>query len=196
LHGEIKVWNVEEQACIHTFHPGGGSIRSLFFAGGADIACLAVTRSGSIIRLWRAKSTSDFSSETIGQAILGGLQEYSFCAVFSPSGSFLATSFSSWTGNGNESTLALYEIETMNKTQSVVMPRFNATCVAVSPDSKQLVCVGHKRRILLLQTDDFSNQRDLDTTAEAKAVCSIAFDPSCRVLAIGCDDGTLELQSL
>jgi WD40 repeat protein len=35
LSGMIKVWNVEERSCIHSFNPSC-SIRSLFFAGGAD----------------------------------------------------------------------------------------------------------------------------------------------------------------
>jgi WD40 repeat protein len=59
------------------------------------------------------------------------------------------------------STLALYEAETITKTQSVVMPGFIATCVAVSPDSKYLVYGGDKGRIQLFQTDDFSIQEIL-----------------------------------
>jgi WD40 repeat protein len=47
--GEIKVWNVKEQACVHFFNSGGSWIHSLFFAGGADIACLAMTIVGSVI---------------------------------------------------------------------------------------------------------------------------------------------------
>jgi WD40 repeat protein len=116
-------------------------------------------------------------------------------AVLSPSGSFLATSFGSRTRN--ESTIALHEIETMTKTQSVVMPGFMAACVAVSPDSKQLaVYGGDNGRIRLLQTDGFSIQRNIDTTGEAKRVCSVAFDPTCQVLAIGYQGGRLELRSL
>jgi WD40 repeat protein len=191
--GDVKVWNIKERACVHSFDSGGGSIRSLFFAGGIDSACLAATHDMSIIRLWRPEGSSEFASETIGNT------DVSRCIprpVFSPSGSFLATSFSSRTGNGNESTIALYELDTMTKTQSVVMPGFIATHLAVSPDSKQLVVVGRKGRIRLLQTDDFSIQRDMDTTGEAKAVCSSAFDPTCRFLAVGYQDGRLELRSL
>jgi WD40 repeat protein len=57
--GEINVWNVENQACVHTFNPGRGRITSLFFAGGAggaDIACIAVAGTGYIIRLCKAKA--------------------------------------------------------------------------------------------------------------------------------------------
>jgi WD40 repeat protein len=191
--GEIKVWNIKEQACIHSFDHGGSPIRSLFFAGGADIACLAVTHALSIIRLWRADGASHFTSETIGNA---DVSRHFSRVAFSPSGSFLATSFLSRTGNGYELTLALYELEAMTKTQSVVMPKFIEACVAVSPDSKQLVVVGRRGRIRLLQTDDISIQIDMDTSGEAKAVDCVAFDPTCRFLAFGCDDGRLELRSL
>jgi WD40 repeat protein len=190
--GEIKVWNVKEQACVHTFNPGRAFIRSLFFAGAADIACLAVSQTGYVIRFWRAEGSSNFAIETIGEADRGVSSLPG--APFSPSGSFLATSFGARTRN--ESTIALYETETMTKTQSVVMPGFTAAWVAVSPDSKQLVVVCSRGRIRLLQTDDFSIQRDLDTTGEGTAVCSVAFDPTCRILAIGYQDGSLELRSL
>jgi WD40 repeat protein len=195
FNGEINLWNIKEQACIYSFNPLRGLIRSLFFAGGTDSACIAVSQSGSIIRLWRAEGSSDFASETIGEADQRGTGLAS--AVFSPSGSFLAAASTSRIGNGYESTLAFIEIETMTKTQSVVMPGYIATyCIGLSPDSKQLVYGNHKGRIQLLQTDDFSIQRDLDyTTAEAKVLC-VAFDPTCRVLAFGCDDGRLELRSL
>jgi WD40 repeat protein len=58
--GEIKVWNVKEQACVHSFD-SGGSVRSLFFAGGTDSACIALTHEMSIIRLWRAEGSSQTS---------------------------------------------------------------------------------------------------------------------------------------
>jgi WD40 repeat protein len=191
--GEIKVWNIKEQACIHSFDPGCGFIRSLFFAGGAGIACIAVAQIGSIIRLWKAEGTSEFASETMGNADVSFQSPH---PVFSSSGSFLATGVNSRTGNGNESTLALYELETMTKTQSEVMLGFVTACLAFSPDSKQLVVGDHNGRILLVQTDVWSIQRDLDTTGEAKAVRSAAFDPTCRFLAFGYQDGRLELRSL
>jgi WD40 repeat protein len=90
----------------------------------------------------------------------------------------------------------LHETETMTKTQSVVMPGFIAAWAAVSPDGKQLVVVGNNGRIRLLQPCNSSIQRNLDTRGEAKGVCSVAFDPTCRVLAIGCRDGRLELRTL
>jgi WD40 repeat protein len=194
LKGEIKVWNVTEQACIHYFNPGRDHIRSLFFAGGAESACIALTHAMSFIRLWRAEGSSDLSSETMREADQGGTGLNS--AVFSPCGSFLAAVLTSRIGNEFASTLASYELETMTRTQSVVMPWCNATCVAVSPDSKQLVYGGENGRIRLLQTGDFSIQRDLDTTGEANAISSVAFDPTRRVLAFGYPDGRLEIRSL
>jgi WD40 repeat protein len=191
--GEIKLWNIKEQACIHSFNPRRRPIYSLLFGGGADTACIALA-GASVIRLWKPTGASDFASETIGGADHRGTSTDR--AVFSPSGSFLATSVISRTRDELNSTLTWYEIETMTETQSVVMPGCNATCVAVSPDSKQLVHGGDNGRIQLLQVDDFSIQRDLDTTAEAKAVCSVAFDPTCQFLAIGYRNGGLELRSL
>jgi WD40 repeat protein len=191
MHGEIKVWKVKEQACIHSFRPGRGAIRCLFFAGGADTACVALADYGSIIRLRRAEGSSDFASETIGEADLEG---YSPRAVFSTSGSFLATSVGSMTGNARK--VALYELETITKTQSVVMPGFTATCFGLSPDSKQLVVGDYTGRIRLLQAEDLNIQRDIDTKGEVMSISSVAFGPTCRVLAFGCRDGRLELRSL
>jgi WD40 repeat protein len=84
----------------------------------------------------------------------------------------------------------------MAKTQSGVMPGFVATCLAVSPDGKRSIVVSRRAGIQLLQTDDFSIQRDMDATGEGKPVSSIAFDPTCRILAIGGREGSLELQRL
>jgi WD40 repeat protein len=184
------LWNVKEQACIHAFNPRRGMICSLFLAGGTGISCIAVANFGSIIRLWKAEGSSDFASEindghiTPGGSVLG--------AAFSTSESFLATA--SYSSIEMASTLDLYELETMTKTQSVVMPGVNATCFALSPDSRQLF-VGdyYTGSIRLVQTDDFSIQRDLDTRGELE---NVAFDPTGRVLAYGCRDGTLELRAL
>jgi hypothetical protein len=163
----------------------------MFFTGDADIACItAADAIGCIIRLWKAEGSSDFTSEiSDGQAAPGGA---ALGAAFSPLGSLLATHFCS--SAELASTLALHELETMTKTQSVVMPGFNAACFAMSPDSKQLI-VGdcYTGRIRLVQTDDFSIQRDLDARGESEHV---AFDPTGQVLAFGCYGGMLELRTL
>jgi WD40 repeat protein len=194
--GEIKVWNIKEQACIHSFNPGRGWIPALFFAGGVEVACIAVAEDGSIIRLWRGEGSTDFASEIIGNA---GLPRTSPKPVFSPSGSFLATRIRS---TGNASTVELFELATF-ETRSVVMPHFTPTRIAVT-DTKQLVVGDRNGRIRILQTEDFSIQPDLDPSGEVRAmpppvaspVVSVAFDPACRVLAIGCCDGRFELRTL
>jgi WD40 repeat protein len=191
LRGGIQVWNIKERACIHSFESHGGPIHSLFFAGGTDIACIAVVHTGSIIRLWRAEGSSDLSSEIMGEADLGGTGPYRSVA-FSPTGSFLATCFDSRTGN--ESTVAWYDLQTITKTQAVVMPDFTASHIAVTSDSKQLVVGDRKGRIRLLQTCDLSIQRDLNPAIPP--VWSVAFDPTCRFLAVGCADGGLHLRTL
>ena len=196
--GEIKVWNVKEQACIHSDNPGGRYIRSLFFTGGADIACIAVAHTGSILRLWRAEDSSDLASEIIGKTADPAVEKIDQ-AVFSRCGSFLATRGYSIEENGNMSTVALYELETMTKTQSVVMPSIRkSTFLAVSPDSRQLVFGDYGGWGRFVETEDFSIQRELDPRGRSSStlVVSVAFDPTCRVLAVGGLDNTLELRTL
>ena len=203
-HGRIKIWDIKDQACIHSFYHAGCVMKSLVFAGGADSACIAVADTGSIIRLWRAEGSSDFAGEIIVEA--AGLRKSPHHAIFSPSGSFLATTSYSDIERGQ--TLALYDLKTIIKTQSVktmtmtrsvIIPDVSAaSCFAVSPDSKLLAISGRMCGIRLVQTNDFSIQRDLDTRrgSSDKAVLSAAFDPTCQVLAFGCRDGTVELRNL
>jgi WD40 repeat protein len=178
--GTIKMWNLKEQVCIHSVNPGRGAIRSLHFAGGTDSACIAAAITGSVIRFWRAEDSSDFTSEIIGETAAPR-------AEFSPCGSFLATIRCSAT---TASTLAWYEIESMTETQSVTIPGLGASCVAFLPDSKQLVVGDYRGRIRLLQAENFNIQRDLGSIggSENAIVESVAYDPTCRVLACCCDD--------
>jgi WD40 repeat protein len=186
--GEIKLWNVEEQACIRSFNSRNGAIRALSFPGGADSACMTVTNTGSIIRIWKAEGSSNFASETIvnGTHLEGTVMR----AAFTPSGSFLATS--------SGSTVALYELETMTKTGSVIRPGVNATCFAMSPDSKQLVVGDHSGGIRFVRTDNFASRTCLHRRGRASnpEAISVAYDPTCRVLAFGYRNGTFELRTL
>jgi WD40 repeat protein len=195
-HGGIKVWNVNEQACIHSFESDRGFITSLFFAGGAYSTCISVAFDGSSIRVWRAEGSSDFASETICEA--DGRGPGWRRSVFSASGSFLATTFHSYIGNDStDSTLTLYELETMTKTQSVLISDFIAVCVAMSPDNKHLVVGDHtRRRIRIFQVDDFSIQRDLETRGEPRHFSCCAFVPTCRVLFFGPCRGVSKLELL
>jgi WD40 repeat protein len=191
--GVIKVWNIKEQACIHTFDPLLGPIRSLFFAGGTDIACLALAGT-SVIRLWNPEGSSDSASGIIGN--IDASEGCRLSAVFCPSGSFLATSKRPYTHTGTALTVTLYALDTTTTTkiQSVGLI---ANCIAVTPDSKQLAVGSYSGRIHFLQTDDFSHQRDLDLGGvEIISFSSIAFDPTGRVLAYGGHGGRLELRTL
>lgn len=86
------------------------------------------------------------------------------------------------------------------------MPNFIATCWTLSLDSKQLVAGDAMGRIRLAPTDALSIQRDLIPSggsssrtavlSVAVAVMFVAFDPTCRFLAVGRRDGTLELRTL
>jgi hypothetical protein len=104
---------------------------------------------------------------------------------FSPSGSFLTTSSPS---TGNASTVTLHELDTMTtKIQSVDMPGFAAACIAVT-DSKQLAAVGdHVGKIGLLQTDNFSIQRDFDRRALILSVALILLAESLPLLPMVAD---------
>jgi hypothetical protein len=126
-----------------------------------------------------------------------GLGGNTFLASFSRCGSFLSVATHVDSHMENNPSADLHELETKTKTQSVFMPSLRAACVAVSPDSKQLVVGESRGRIRLLHTDDFNVQRDLDTGGEVqvRAVLYVAFDPTCRVLA-WCCGGRLQLQTL
>jgi WD40 repeat protein len=97
----------------------------------------------------------------------------------------------------NSETLALYDLETMTKTQSVVIPDVSSgmSCFALSPDSKQLVLGIPMRGIRLFRSDDFSIERDL-VPRGVSPIFYAAFDPTCRVLALGSRDGIVELRTL
>jgi WD40 repeat protein len=213
--GEIKLWNVKEQACIHSFYTGQGNfIPSLFFAGGDRSVCNAVLSTGSMIRLWRAEGSSEFTSETIdipgagrlGQVLLdqqdarGGVCPGVVRPAFSPCGSFLMIAYSSRLREKSWTRMDCYELETMIKSQSVAIPGLDCLCSGVSLDSKQLVLYDANGRFRLLQTDDFSIQRYLNTRRgppfRKETVRCIAFDPTCRVLAIGSHDGRFQLRNI
>jgi WD40 repeat protein len=192
----IRVWNVRERTCIRTFNPGySASVRSLISSGGADGVCIAAAVHGSIFRLWRAEGYSHFARRTISAAPEGP-GRFIPRAVFSPSGSFLITSMHS--DHERTSTLSLYDLGTMTKTQSVVMPGPMVTRFLMSPDSKQVAVADWSGRIRLVQTDDFNIQRDLVPREGGSKPTgfALAFDPTSQVLAFGCRHGRLELRTL
>jgi WD40 repeat protein len=144
-----------------------------------------VLSTGSMIRLWRAEGSSEFTSETID--IPGGGRRRTVCPAFSPCGLFLSIAYCSpRSREGSGTRIDLYELETMLKSQSVVLPGLSYVRSAFSPDSKQLVVCDGQGWIRILQTDDFSFQRDLNTGRGGRCV---TFDPTSRVLAIGAAHG-------
>jgi WD40 repeat protein len=133
--GTIRLWKIKEGACIHSFDYDRGYIQSLFFTGGEDMACCAVAGEGSIIQLWRAEGSTDFSRAISVGA--GGLGNRIQRAAFSTDGTLLAAVMDS----SGSTALALFERETMTMTMSVPMPGLSTGCLAFSPDSKQLAAV-------------------------------------------------------
>jgi WD40 repeat protein len=145
--GNIKLWNVKEQACIHSFQVPRKNIRpTLLFAGGDRSVCNAVLSTGSMIRLWRAAGSSEFTTEVIvipGASLLGQVLDQrdptgTVCPSFSPCGSFLTIAYSSPSREGRGTRIDFYDLGTMLKSQSVVLPLFDSLRSALSPDSKQL----------------------------------------------------------
>jgi WD40 repeat protein len=192
----VKIWNVRERICIQSFSPRrSASVRSLILSGGADGVCIAAAAHGSKIRLWRAEGYSRFTRRTISAA-QEGQGRFVPRAVFSPSGSFLATNMHS--DHERTSTLSLYDLGTMTKTQSVVMPGPMVTRFVISPDSKQLALCDRIGGIRLVQTDDFNIQRDLVPRAGGSTPTgyALAFDPTSQILAFACRRGRLELRTL
>jgi WD40 repeat protein len=203
--GKIKLWNVKEQACIHSFQgPRNTILPTLLFPGGNRSVCNAVISTRSMIRLWRVEGSSEFTSDTID--IPGTDQGHPgrtvVCRTFSPCGCFLTIAYSTPTRHQSGTRIDLYEVETMIKSQSVVIPGFASVCSAFSPDSKQLVLGGTQGQIRLLPTDDFRIQRDLNTRGGGPArtlngrIRCVAFDPTCRFLAFGGEYGRVALRTL
>jgi WD40 repeat protein len=208
--GEIKLWNVKEQACIYTFFThAANSIPSLLFAGGDRSVCNAVLSTGAMIRLWRAESSSEFTTETIDIPAGDPPEDRDRAdhdgtitprTAFSPCGSFLMIATSSPLRVEYGTKITFYELETMIKSQSVFIAGFASLCSGVSPDSKTLVLGDLQGRILLLQRDNLPGiRRDIDTRRLPPTnapLWYITVDPTCRVLAFGRQDGRFELWTL
>jgi WD40 repeat protein len=196
--GEIKLWNVEDGVCIQTFVYHHGSTSSLVFSGvGESIKCFAATTDGSLIRISRSSSHSEFTSDII---VVGSTRFLN--SVFSSCGSFLATM-------DLTNTLCLYEIKTDGTStplaQSVTLPAYcilktNAG-MAFSPDNKTLAVISDTSRhddtvVRLLDVKDLTLQRQLKWQLRDDIPVSLSVDPSSRYLATACSDGTVRLWTL
>jgi WD40 repeat protein len=197
--GEIKLWNVEDEVCLHTIEHQHGSPSSLVFSGvGEIIKCLAATSDGSLIRVsWNSKKHAEFTSDIV----VDGATRY-LNSVFSHCGSLLATI-------DLTNKLCVYNIKTegMSMAQSVTLPAYcilktNAG-LAFSPDNKTLAVIcdttGNQDDdtvVRLLDVKDLTLQRKLKWQSRGFFPVSLAIGPSSRCLATARSDGRVRLWSV
>jgi WD40 repeat protein len=184
--GEIKLWDVMNQVCIHAFDPQLVYIRAIFFSPGDNMQCYAATISGQMIRIVR-NERMEFASTILEEP------SHPF-ATFSPCGTFFAAI--------SEQELALFDLRTLAKTQSVVLSgdQINLAGIAMSPDGKKLATTESGKGIRLFECHDLTIQKHVDTieqsSDEAVGFWPVAFDPTSRVFAVGCIDGRVELGTI
>jgi WD40 repeat protein len=194
---EIKLWNVEDGVCIHSFHHHHGRTISLVFTGvGESIRCWAATTEGSLIRISSNISLSEFVSDLI---VVGAARFLR--TAFSLCGSFLARV-------DLENKLCLHEIETegISMAQSVTLTGYPAlrtnVGMAFSPDNKMLASIlvdttdEDDTAVLLIDVKDLTLQRQLGWKWRGSFPVSLAFDPSSRYLATLFYDGSVRLWSV
>jgi WD40 repeat protein len=193
--GEIKLWDVSKQVCIHASHPRQLSIiENIFFSPGDNMQCYVVTRRGPMIRIVRNKRTMEFVATILDETSLGKFPN----AAFSPCG----TCFAAISDVGGESKreLALFDLRTMAKTQSVVLSdHTDVAGFAMSPDGKKLATVNRSGGTRLFECHDLTIQTYVDTIEEHMGIFwrwPVAFDSTSRLFAVGCFDGRVELRSI
>jgi WD40 repeat protein len=194
--GEIKLWDVINQVCVHAF-PHRWGIETIFFSAGDNIQCYVVTRRGRMIRIVRNESM-EFAATIIEELSLG---EYPLTA-FSPCGTCLAAC--SYMGSGSKWELALFDLRTMAKTQSVVISDHrHISDIAMSPDGKKLAITNNSGGTRLIECHDLTIQKYVDTIHEPRADEAtvlwhwpVAFDPTSRLYAVGRLGGRVELRTL
>jgi WD40 repeat protein len=199
--GDIKLWDVINQVCIHAFDPQLSAIRAIFFSPGDNIQFYVVTSKGPMIRIVR-NNRMEFAS-TILEPSLGNNPR----VAFSPCGTRFAAI--SDIGIGNKQELALFDLRTMAKTQSVSVfldARYPGSLggIAMSPDGKKLAITNTKGEIRLIECHDLTIQKHVDTIeqqrqqrrGEGRGLWPVTFDPTSRVFAVGCLDGRVELRTI
>jgi WD40 repeat protein len=77
LVGEIKLWDVTNQVCIHTFYPRLSTITAIFFSPGDNIQCHVVTGYGAMIRIVR-NNRMGFASTILEEPSLGRYSRVGF----------------------------------------------------------------------------------------------------------------------
>jgi WD40 repeat protein len=206
--GEIKFWDVINQVCIHAFNPQLSRINNIFFSPGDNIQCYVATRRGPMIRIVRNKRM-EFATTMLEELSLRKCQR----VAFSPCGTFFAA-ISERTRIGGRQELALFDLRTMAKTQSVVVSggpglRSGFHVIAMSPDSKQVAIVKGSGETRIFECHDLTIQKYVDNlqqrSDETVQIWSVAVDPTSQCFAVGCiadgdgddgDDGKVVLQNL
>jgi WD40 repeat protein len=197
MHGEIKLWDVINQVCIHSFHPQPSIISTIFFLPGDDIRCYGVTSRCRMIRIVRNKRMEFISTILEEPYSLGRCP----LAAFSPCGTCFASM--SYMGVGTNWELAMFDLSTMAKTQSVSLTGYGRLPgIAMSPDGKKLAIVNRSGGIRIFECHDLTIQNYVNTMdlrpdeAKGTGFCPVAFDPTSRVYAVGCLDGRVELRTI
>jgi WD40 repeat protein len=188
--GEVKFWHVINQECIYAFDTQGlGILRTIFFSPGADdLQCYAVISRGRMVRIAK-NETMEFAA-TILEASSPALQR----VAFSPRGTcFAATSYMS---NSRKWELALFDLRTMVKTQSVVLPHGYAHFVSIgmSPDGKKLAITSDTGGIRVFECRDLTIQEYAIEQRQYDFVrWPVTFDPTSRFFAVGRNGGIVEI---
>jgi WD40 repeat protein len=121
-------------------------------------------------------------------------------AAVSPCGTSFAVT--SCDASGINWELALFDLGTMAKTQSMVLAAGNIdfALIAMSPDGKSLATTDTTGGIQLYESHDLTIQKYVDTKGqrsdEAVERRPVAFDPTSRVFAVGRFDGSVELRTI
>jgi WD40 repeat protein len=191
--GDIKLWDVINQVCIQAFNPHLSRIENIFFSPGADIQCYVVTFSGRMIRIVR-NERMEFAATILEEPSLGRFP----CTAFSPCGTFFAAI--TYMGSGTERELALFDLRTMAKTQSIGN-QINVARIAMSPDGKKLATVNTRGGTRIFECHDLTIQKYVDTiieqsSEEAVLLWPVSFDPTSQVFAVGGLDGRVELRTI
>jgi WD40 repeat protein len=154
-----------------------------------------VTRLGPMIRIVR-NNRMEFAATILEEPSLG---KYPI-AAFSPCGTFFAAcSYPATRGSKRE--LALFDLRTMAKTQSVVFSDGNNFGgIAMSPDGKTLAATYRNGGTRLIECHDLTIRKYVDTEQrsddEPMGIWPVVFDPTSRFFAAVRSDGRVDLRSI